>query len=63
MNIYSVHLSPDNFDNPEAFKPERFIENGAHVPDKKLILFGGGNFFYHEKKKKTKFYDEIIILI
>ncbi|XP_015124840.1 probable cytochrome P450 305a1 [Diachasma alloeum] len=43
MNLYSVHTNPDDFEDPEAFKPERFMENGAHVPHKKLIFFGGGH--------------------
>ncbi|XP_011299261.1 probable cytochrome P450 305a1 [Fopius arisanus] len=43
MNIYSIHTNPEDFDDPEVFKPERFMVNGAHVPHKKLIFFGGGH--------------------
>ncbi|XP_063986985.1 probable cytochrome P450 305a1 [Diachasmimorpha longicaudata] len=43
MNLYAIHTNPDDFEDPEAFKPERFMNDGVHVPHKKLIFFGGGH--------------------
>lgn len=42
LNVWSVHMNPDYYPNPHSFEPERFIKDGAHVPDEKLIFFGRG---------------------
>ncbi|XP_034941924.1 probable cytochrome P450 305a1 isoform X2 [Chelonus insularis] len=43
ININSIHMDPKNFDDPECFKPERFLKDGIYIPNKKLIFFGGGH--------------------
>nr|UEN71136.1 cytochrome P450 4AV17 [Meteorus pulchricornis] len=43
MNIYSVHTDPENFEDPQSFKPERHLQDDKFVLDKKLIFFGGGH--------------------
>lgn len=39
-SIIIAHSRPDNFDRPEAFRPERFLE--GHVEANTWIPFGGG---------------------
>jgi cytochrome P450 len=36
-----VHLSPELYDEPEIFRPERFLDGKAHTYD--WLPFGGGN--------------------
>ncbi|XP_057329953.1 probable cytochrome P450 305a1 [Microplitis mediator] len=43
MNIYSIHMDPEIFQNPQLFKPERFLVDNVYTPNKKLIFFGGGH--------------------
>lgn len=43
LSTYSVHHDDQIFEDPEAFKPERFLdENGAFKPSEKMIHFGMG---------------------
>ena len=42
LNIWSIHMNPEYYPNPHSFEPERFIKNGSHVADEKLIFFGRG---------------------
>ncbi|XP_015598467.1 probable cytochrome P450 305a1 [Cephus cinctus] len=42
INVYSVHMDPLHYPEPEKFKPERFIKDGVYVPDENLMLFGRG---------------------
>lgn len=46
MNIYSIHMDPEIFQNPQLFKPERFLVNNIYTPNKKLIFFGGGKVLF-----------------
>ena len=41
--MVSVLHDPKYFEEPSAFKPDRFINNqGKFVPDEKVIYFGTG---------------------
>lgn len=42
VNLWSIHMNPDHYPDPESFKPERFFKNGVYVPDPTLVLFGEG---------------------
>ena len=41
-NHSTVHFDPDHFQDPHAFKPERFIENGVVIRPKAFMPFGAG---------------------
>ncbi|XP_076057346.1 methyl farnesoate epoxidase-like [Oratosquilla oratoria] len=43
VNLYSVLMDPDHFEEPENFRPERFLdENGKFQRDERIIPFGKG---------------------
>ncbi|XP_012286715.1 probable cytochrome P450 305a1 [Orussus abietinus] len=42
INIFSIHMDPTLFPEPEVFKPERFLKNGAYQPDDNIMPFGKG---------------------
>ncbi|KAJ9520985.1 hypothetical protein QJQ45_022692 [Haematococcus lacustris] len=44
LSPYALHRQPDLFPDPDAFKPERFLEGGsaAALPRFQYIPFGGG---------------------
>lgn len=44
LNMWAVHRNPDVWDDPDIFKPERFMnrERDFSGNDSKLIPFGGG---------------------
>jgi cytochrome P450 family 4 len=43
MLIYGMHLNPDVFEDPEAFKPERFLpENGFQRHRYSFVPFSAG---------------------
>lgn len=42
VNLYSVNMNADLYPNPHEFKPERFLKDDVHRPDKNLVLFGKG---------------------
>ncbi|KAK2169207.1 hypothetical protein LSH36_12g36072 [Paralvinella palmiformis] len=41
-NMYSVHMNPELWPEPEKFKPERFLQRGMKVEKKELIPFSVG---------------------
>lgn len=42
-NLYSVHMDPDYWGDPETFRPERFINpDGSLRREERLITFGKG---------------------
>lgn len=42
LNIYSVNMDPNLFDDPHTFKPDRFLKNGVYETDENVIVFGKG---------------------
>lgn len=43
-NLYSVHMDPEYWGDPENFRPERFINaDGTFRKDERMIPFGKGN--------------------
>lgn len=42
LNNYNLNMSPELWDEPMAFKPERFIQNGRIVKPEHFIPFGTG---------------------
>ena len=45
-NLYSAHIDPKYWPNPEMFKPERFLDvNGQLIRKDGLVPFGAGNSF------------------
>ncbi|XP_043286114.1 probable cytochrome P450 305a1 [Venturia canescens] len=43
LNIFSIFMNPNYYPEPDSFKPERFLKDGAFVHDEKLVFFGGGH--------------------
>ncbi|XP_069678477.1 cytochrome P450 307a1-like [Periplaneta americana] len=42
LNNYELNMSPKLWNEPEAFKPERFLVNGRIVKPEHFLPFGGG---------------------
>ncbi|KAK9734006.1 hypothetical protein RND81_04G107800 [Saponaria officinalis] len=42
VNAWAIHRHPALWDEPEAFRPERFLNNSVDVKDFKFIPFGAG---------------------
>lgn len=40
--IYLIHRDPDVYDDPEEFRPERFLGDGATAANRSWMPFGGG---------------------
>lgn len=43
LNNYNLNMSPELWDEPAEFKPERFIKNGSIVKPHHFLPFGIGN--------------------
>ena len=41
-NMYSVHMDPELWPEPEKFKPGRFLDKGKKVDKRELIPFSVG---------------------
>jgi len=41
-NMYSVHMNPELWPEPEKFKPERFLDSDNKIDKKELIPFSLG---------------------
>lgn len=42
MNMYSINRDPSIYTDPDTFIPERYMKNGAFVPDPYSLQFGKG---------------------
>ncbi|KAJ9177318.1 hypothetical protein P3X46_012552 [Hevea brasiliensis] len=42
INAWAIHRDPEVWDDPESFKPERILENGAGIDGYKILPFGMG---------------------
>ena len=38
VNLHSAHMDPDDWDQPQQFRPERFLDEAGHVIDKDRII-------------------------
>ena len=48
MSLRSVHYDKDRWNDPEVFKPERFLTaDGEWIPDEGLCPFGIGKSYSH----------------
>ena len=54
VNLWSVHMDPKIWGDPENFRPERFItQDGTFKKDEHLMLFGYGMDFVNNMKTNT----------
>jgi Cytochrome P450 len=42
VNVYGMHRCPDYWDDPSAFKPERFLDDPDLVHSRAYLPFGAG---------------------
>ncbi len=42
VNLHAVTTSKDCFEEPDVFRPDRFLENGKFVNDSNVVIFGLG---------------------
>jgi len=46
VNLYSAHMDPDDWQQPQQFRPERFLDESGNVVDKdRVIAFSLGSCF------------------
>jgi len=45
VNLYSAHMDPDDWQQPQQFRPERFLDQSGNVVDRdRVIAFSLGAF-------------------
>ena len=70
-NLYHVHHNPENFPDPETFKPERFLDETRTriIGTENLMPFSVGNVYnyhqdtfyhYHSSKRKRKIFENLL---
>ena len=38
VNLYSAHMDPDDWHQPQQFRPERFLDQSGHVVDRDRVV-------------------------
>jgi len=38
VNLHSVHMDPDDWENPEQFRPERFLDESGYVIGRDRVI-------------------------
>jgi len=38
VNLHSAHMDPDDWQQPQQFRPERFLDESGNVVDKDRIM-------------------------
>ena len=38
VNLYSAHMDPDDWQQPQQFRPERFLDESGNVFDRDRII-------------------------
>jgi len=47
INLYAMHMSEKDWEEPEKFRPDRFLDNQGNVVNaNKILPFGSGNVEY-----------------
>ena len=45
LNLYATHMDPEDWQLPQQFRPERFLDESGNVVDKdRVIPFSLGTF-------------------
>ena len=51
VNQYAIHRDPKYFEDPEDFKPERWIKNGKVIKLESFVPFNGGTLILRNFSK------------
>jgi len=38
INLYSAHMDPDDWQQPQQFRPERFLDESGNIIDKDRVI-------------------------
>jgi len=38
VNLYSAHMDPDDWQQPQQFRPERFLDESGNVVDRDRVI-------------------------
>jgi len=38
LNLYATHMDPDDWQQPQQFRPERFLDESGNVVDRDRIM-------------------------